>query len=102
MNAPIMDNRISLGNLLTVFVALISVATAWGFNTQRIIALEDRVRAVAERTEVIAQAADAARNAQDARLRPLEVSNARLETRLDTILQGVARIEARLERAESR
>ena len=72
---PNLDNRISLGNLLTMLTAVVAVAAAWGMAQAQAKGMEARVLAH-----------DAKLTALDTRLRTLETSAARDAARLDAIL----------------
>lgn len=99
---PVVDNRISTGNMLTIAVALLSAGIAWGASQSDLRAIQSRIDGIEAR--VTQATADRATQfaAQETRLRTLEGTTARDGARLDAILQSLARIEARLDRAESR
>lgn len=99
---PGIENRISTGNLLTILAAFASAGIAWGAAQGEIKALNSRIGQIeaqvqSSRTERVAAIA-----AQENRLRTVETVAARDGARLDTIIQSLSRIEARLERAEGR
>lgn len=99
---PAVDNRISTGNILTIAAAFLSAGIAWGTSQSDMRAIQSRIDGIEER--VSQAAADRANqfSAQETRLRTLEGTTARDGARLDAILQSLARIEARLDRAELR
>jgi hypothetical protein len=99
---PTVENKITTGNLLTIAAMLIGGAVAWGAARADIMSLKDRVISVelaAERSRAERQAAIAG---QETRLRAVEASQARSDERFNSVLAILGRIEARLERIESR
>lgn len=99
---PTVDNRISTGNMLTIIAAFLSAGIAYGAAQSDLRTMQSRLDAVELR--IAQSAADRAAQlaGQEARVRALEGTTARDGARLDAILQSLARIEARLDRAESR
>lgn len=99
---PGIDNRISTGNLLTILAAFASAGIAWGAAQGEIKALNSRIALIEAQVETSRGERVAAIAAQESRLRTVETVAARDGARLDTIIQSLTRIEARLERAEGR
>jgi hypothetical protein len=99
---PAIENKITTGNLLTIAAMLIGGAVAWGAARADIAAIKDRVISV----EIAAERSRAERQAtlagQETRLRAVEASQARSDERFNSVLAILGRIEARLERIESR
>jgi uncharacterized protein HemX len=109
MTSPKWSTQISLGNVLTIVFAVLTAGAVWGAAQQDIISVrlqQDRVEARVEQLYQALQQASrdhaAAIAAQDARLRHTEATAARETARLDAILQGITRIEGRLDRMEER
>ena len=102
MTTPKIDNRISIGNIITLFIVLAGFAVAWGTMRER----GDQTREnLTEIRETLRQEVATRRDAQGAlegRVRALESSQARADERFNSVLQVLGRIEARLERIESR
>lgn len=102
MTTPKIDNRMSIGNIITLVVVLVGFAVAWGTMTER----GDQAREnLTEIRETLRQEVATRRDAQSAlesRVRALESSQARADERFNSVLQVLGRIEARLERIESR
>lgn len=87
MTAPSIDNRISLGNILVAGGMIVSISVAWG-------TLNGRAETLA--AELSKQAAATA--SHEARIRAMETTTARQDERLVLILDGLRKIESRLER----
>lgn len=83
------DNRISLGHLITVGTLAVSVALAWGDVTSRTENLAER-----------AAGASSALTAHESRIRAVEQTSARQDERMTLILDGIRKIETKLERQE--
>ncbi|MBB4207293.1 hypothetical protein [Roseinatronobacter bogoriensis] len=99
---PGIDNRISTGNLLTILAAFASAGIAWGAAQSEIKALNSRIGQIESQLETSRSERLSALASQESRLRSVETVAARDGARLDTIIQALSRIEARLERAEGR
>ena len=99
---PGMENRISTGNVLTIIAAFISAGIAWGAAQGEIKALNSRIAQIEAQADIARNERINAISAQESRLRSVETVAARDGARLDTIIQSLSRIEARLERAEGR
>lgn len=84
------DNRISLGHLITVGTLAATVAMAWGDVTSRTENLAERVAA-----------SGAAIAANEHRIRIVEQASARQDERMSLILDGLRKIETKLEKLEA-
>jgi hypothetical protein len=91
MTRPSFNTSISLGNILTLVPLLVAGAVAWA-QVQGMAASNER--------SIAALRADVTR--QESRLRATEMSSARTDERLSSILGLLTRIDARLERIEGR
>ena len=102
MTTPKIDNRMSIGNIITLIVVLAGFAVAWGAMTER----GDQTREnLTEIRETLRQEVTTRREGQaslESRIRALESSQARADERFNSVLQVLGRIEARLERIEGR
>lgn len=102
MNSPKIENRMSLGNLLNLLALVVAVAVGWGVMRER---GESTRESMTEIRETLRQEVSTRREGQgalEARIRALESSQARADERFNSVLQVLGRIEARLERIESR
>ena len=102
MNSPKIENRMSLGNLLNLLALVVAVAVGWGVMRER---GESTRESMTEIRETLRQEVNTRREGQgalEARIRALESSQARADERFNSVLQVLGRIEARLERIESR
>lgn len=90
MTGPSIDNRISLGNILVAGSMVVGIALAWGNLSGRTDSIAVKL---SETTAITA--------AHEARLRALETSSARQDERMMLILDGLRKIEARLERDQA-
>jgi hypothetical protein len=77
----------SLGNLMNLAAMGVAVAVAWGSMTER-----------SEVTHKGIKELESMQMASETRIRTLEMSQARADERLSSILQIVSRIETRLEK----
>ena len=91
MTRPSFNASISLGNILTLVPLLVAGAVAWA---------QVQGMAVSNERSIAALRADVTR--QESRLRATEMSSARTDERLSSILGLLTRIDARLERIEGR
>jgi uncharacterized protein HemX len=99
---PSIENKITTGNILTIAALVVAMGVAWGTMQAQLVAMRDRVVTIevqADRSRAERQAAMAD---QEIRLRAVEASQARSDERFNSVLQILGRIEARLERIESR
>ena len=102
MTTPKIDNRISLGNILTFAGIVVAVAVGWGVMRERGEATRENMT---ELRETLRQEVSTRRDAQaelESRVRTVESNLARAEERNNAVLQVLGRIEARLERIEGR
>lgn len=102
MAPPPIQNTISTGNLLTIAVMILSAGIAWGAVQADIEATNARLAALEAQVARAATDRQTALAGHETRLRTVEAGAARDGARLDTILQSLARIEARLDRQEGR
>lgn len=86
MSGPVLDNRISAGNILVAAGMLVSVAVAWG-------SIRWQTNAMA--SEISSHAATAA--AHEARIRVIETTTARQDERLSMILTSLQKIEGKVD-----
>lgn len=86
---PSVDNRISVGNVLVAGTLLVSIAVAWGNLSGRADNLSGQV-----------STSKATIAANEVRIRALETASARQDERLVLILDGLRKIEDRIERAD--
>lgn len=91
MTAPLIDNRISLGNLLVAGGMIVSIAIAYANLSGRAETLSGKV------AELAVTAA-----AHEARIRAMETTAARQDERMVLILDSLRKIESRLEREPDR
>lgn len=102
MTRPQMEYKISLGNMLNMIALAVAVAVSWGVMSERNEATRTQMQEV---RDTLGQEVDARIRTQDdfsARLRALETNQARSDERFNSVLQVLGRIEARLERIETR
>jgi hypothetical protein len=96
------DPKISYGNILNFVGLLVAVAVAWGIMSERSDNTKDQLDAL--RT-TLQQEVATRRDGQasiESRVRALESSQARADERFNSVLQVLGRIEARLERIETK
>jgi hypothetical protein len=96
------DPKISYGNILNFVGLLVAVAVAWGIMSERSDNTKDQLEAL--RT-TLQQEVATRRDGQasiESRVRALESSQARADERFNSVLQVLGRIEARLERIETK
>ena len=96
------DPKISVGNLLNLAALCVAVAVAWGIMSERGENTKDQLEAL--RT-TLQQEVATRRDGQasiESRVRALESSQARADERFNSVLQVLGRIEARLERIETK
>ena len=102
MTAPKIDNRISLGNILTFAGLVFSIAVAWGIMSERADQTKGHMDELRQTLrEEVATRRDAQAGLEN-RVRTVESNLARAEERNNAVLQVLGRIEARLERIEGR
>jgi FtsZ-binding cell division protein ZapB len=102
MVRPQVDYTISLGNMLNMAGLAVAVAVAWGIMSERGETTRTQMQEV---RDTLKQEVDNRReslSAIEARVRTLESSQARADERFNSVLQVLGRIEARLERIESK
>ena len=96
------DPKISVGNLLNLAALVVAVAVGWGIMSERGDNTKDQLEAL--RT-TLQQEVATRRDGQasiESRVRALESSQARADERFNSVLQVLGRIEARLERIETK
>jgi FtsZ-binding cell division protein ZapB len=102
MVRPQVDYTISLGNMLNMAGLAVAVAVAWGIMSERGETTRTQMQEV---RDTLKQEVDNRReslSAIEARVRTLESSQARADERFNSVLQVLGRIEARLERIETK
>lgn len=94
------ENKITSGNLWTIFATVVSVLVAgvwgWGQMQAQIERVSDRVSAIEQTIRERIALADADRAAKEARIRTLEIQASGFGSDLRNIQSGVSRIEASL------
>lgn len=99
---PDVEYKISLGNMLNMAGLIVAVAVAWGIMSERGETTRTQMQEV---RDTLKQEVDARRESLssiEARVRTLESSQARADERFNSVLQILGRIEARLERIETK
>ena len=97
---PEIDKKISWMNLTTIGVIVVGGVGSWYTTSAQV---KENSKTMTEtlkklETETAARVGDA--KALDVRLRVVELSSARTDERFNAVLQGIGRIEARLDRME--
>ena len=85
------DNRVSLGHLITVGALAVTVALAWGDVKTRTESLTEK-----------AALSSTTLTAHETRIRAMEQASARQDERMSLILDGLRKIDTKLERLEAR
>jgi hypothetical protein len=96
------DPKISVGNLLNLAALGVAVAVAWGIMSERGENTKDQLEALRMTLQQEVTTRRDAQGALEGRVRALESSQARADERFNSVLQVLGRIEARLERIETK
>jgi hypothetical protein len=96
------DPKISYGNILNFVGLLVAVAVAWGIMSERSDNTKDQLEALRTTLQQEVATRRDAQSSIESRVRALESSQARADERFNSVLQVLGRIEARLERIETR
>ena len=102
MTTPKIDNRISLGNILTIAGLIFAAAVAWGVMSERADQTKGHMEELRQTLRQEVSTRREAQGALESRVRTVESNLARAEERNNAVLQVLGRIEARLERIEGR
>jgi type VI protein secretion system component VasK len=102
MTGPQMEYKISLGNILNMAALIVAVAVAWGVMSERGESTRTQMQEVRDTLKQEVDSRRQAQNSIEVRVRELESGQARADERFNSVLQVLGRIEARLERIESK
>ena len=107
MTSPSYAPQVSLGNILTILTLIVGISVTWATGQAEVRAIRDQISAHDRRIvemqayiQGIARDHAAALAVEAGNVRALQTGAARHDARLDAILNALARIEARLDRAE--
>ncbi|WP_322889300.1 MULTISPECIES: hypothetical protein [unclassified Yoonia] len=96
------DNRVTMGNLLTIGAMVVGLSIGWATIEARQEALERRMEMLETAHREKVQESNARAAAVDARLRSLEVAQASQSSDLRAIQAGIDEIKAALNRLAPR
>jgi len=92
------ENKISLGNVLTIAALILAMATGWATLAAQLATLTGRMAAAEQLQRERILIAESRASAVDARLRSSEVAIAGQSSELRSILSAISRVEAALQK----
>ena len=92
------ENKISLGNVLTIAALILAMATGWATLAAQLATLGGRMTAAEQLQRERVLIAESRASAVDARLRSSEVAIAGQSSELRSILSAISRVEAALQK----